>query len=119
MKHFTHFKDFSPTDIQALVDTGLAIKQGRLHPNLQNKVLGMLFFNPSLRTRVSFETAMGRFGGQAVSLAAGSEVWTLAYEEPAVMNGGAVEHVKDAAKVLSRLCDAIAIRSFAEMTSFE
>src|SRR5262249_61367844 len=95
MKHFTHFKDFSPAEINALIDAALAIKQHRLRPNLKERVLGMLFFNPSLRTRISFETAMQRFGGHAISLAAGSEEWTLEYEEHAVMNGNSVKHLKD------------------------
>lgn len=118
MQSFTHFTDFSPKEINALVDASLEIKKGR-HLDLQGKVLGMLFFNPSLRTRVSFETAMVRFGGHAVVLSGGHDVWTMAFQEGTRMDGNAVEHVKEAAKVLSRLCDAIAIRSFSSMVSFE
>lgn len=117
MKSFTHFQDFSPLEIQALVERALTIKQGKYRPNFQGKILGMLFLNPSLRTRVSFETAMWRFGGHAISLSGNSDVWALEFQAGAVMDGHSVEHVKDAAQVLGRLCDAIAIRSFAGMNS--
>lgn len=118
--HFTSFLDFTPEFIQNLVNDASEIKRGNRRPDFHDKTLAMLFFNPSLRTRVSFENAMQRFGGHTVVLAGnGAEVWALEYREGVMMNGHKVEHVKDAAKVLGRLCDAVAIRSFASMNSFQ
>jgi len=120
MKNFVSFLDHSPELIRQIVEDGLAIKQGGKVPkNLLGKTLGMLFFNPSLRTRVSFELAMRHFGGDAISLSAGGDVWSLEFGDGAVMNGTTVEHVKDAAKVLSRYVDCLAIRSFGELKSLE
>ena len=120
MKNFDSFFDHEPTAIRMIVEDALAIKQGRKTPkNIAGKTLGMLFFNPSLRTRVSFELAMQKFGGHAISLAAGGDTWTLEFGENALMNGTTVEHVKDAAKVLSRYVDALAIRSFGALKSLD
>lgn len=116
MKNFISFLDQNPEDIRQIVEAGLAIKQGAKIPhNISGKTLGMMFFNPSLRTRVSFELAMKRFGGNALSLSASGDVWNLEFGKGAVMDGTTVEHVKDAAKVLSRYVDGLAIRSFADL----
>ena len=116
MNSFVSFLDKSPDLIRQIVEDGLAIKSGSRHPeNLTGKTLGMLFFNPSLRTRVSFDQAMTRFGGQALTLSASGDVWNLEFADGAVMDGTTVEHVKDAAKVLSRYVDALAIRSFGDL----
>lgn len=120
MKSFVSFLDHSPELVRSIVEDGLAIKQGRMTPeHLAGKTLGMMFFNPSLRTRVSFELAMKRFGGNALSLSASGDVWNLEFGEGAVMNGTTVEHVKDAAQVLSRYVDGLAIRSFGDLKSLE
>jgi N-acetylornithine carbamoyltransferase len=114
MKNFISFLDHSPKNILTLVEEALAIKNGKLIPqNIKNKTLGMLFFNPSLRTRVSFEMAMHKFGGKALSLSAGSDLWSLEFQDNVVMDGNITEHVKEGARVLSRYLDALAIRSFA------
>ena len=120
MKNFVSFLDHDPLAVRMIVEDALAIKQGRKIPqNIKDKTLGMLFFNPSLRTRVSFELAMKRFGGNALSLSAGGDTWALEFGEGALMNGTTVEHVKDAAKVLSRYVDGLAIRSFGALRSLE
>ncbi len=120
LKNFVSFLDHDPVVVRMIVEDALAIKQGKKIPmNIKDKTLGMLFFNPSLRTRVSFELAMKRFGGNALSLSAGGDTWALEFGEGALMNGTTVEHVKDAAKVLSRYVDALAIRSFGALKSLE
>jgi N-acetylornithine carbamoyltransferase len=73
----------------------------------------MLFFNPSLRTRVSFETAMLRGGGSAVVLSAGGDTWKLEDRPGAVMDGDRPEHIRDAIPVLCTYIDALAVRCFA------
>lgn len=120
MKHFTSFLDLSVEDVQKLADLAAAIKLGNVSPkHIRGKSLAMMFFNPSLRTRLSFELAMTKFGGSAISFSASGDAWALEFEDGAVMNGTTVEHVKDAAKVLSRYVDAIAIRSFGKLQSLE
>lgn len=120
MKNFISFLDHSPELIRQIVEDGLAIKQGGKVPkNLLGKTLGMMFFNPSLRTRVSFELAMKQFGGDALSLSASGDVWNLEFGDGAVMDGNTVEHVKDASKVLSRYVDGLAIRSFGELKNLD
>lgn len=118
LNHLIYLKDCTPDDVKCLVAKARALKAGKTTLNFANKVLGMLFFNPSLRTRVSFETAMLRFGGHAVVLSPGQDMWALEYQTGTVMAQNRPEHVKDAARVLGRLCDALAIRSFASMQDF-
>ena len=82
---------------------------------LRNRILTMVFFNPSLRTRTSFESAMLRYGGHAICLSVGGDTWKLEYRDGAVMDGEAAEHIKEAAPVLSRYGDLLAVRTFAGM----
>lgn len=119
MKHFTTFLNQTPERIAALVQRGIELKSGKNAASIRGKNLGMVFFNPSLRTRVSFETAMFKYGGNAVSLSAGGDTWTLETKEGAIMDGTKVEHIKDAAPVLSRYCDAIGIRTFAGLKDID
>ena len=72
----------------------------------------MVFMDPSLRTRTSFETAMFLHGGHAVVLEPGKGSWSLETEPGAVMDGDTVEHIVDAARVLGRYADALGVRSF-------
>lgn len=110
-KHFINTADFDLDQIRALVDLALEIKRGSLVPRLPGKILATVFFNPSVRTRMSFAAGMLKLGGQAIELAPGSGAWTFEFGEGVVMDGATVEHVKEAAPVLSRYCDALAIRS--------
>jgi N-acetylornithine carbamoyltransferase len=120
MKSFISFLNHSPEIILNLVNRGISIKSGKVIPSsISGKTLGMLFFNQSLRTRVSFEMAMHRFGGKAISLAAGGDLWNLEFQEGSVMDGSTTEHVKEGARVLSRYVDAISIRSFGSLKSVE
>jgi N-acetylornithine carbamoyltransferase len=70
----------------------------------------MMFFQPSLRTRASFEVAMERLGGHTINLAS-HDLYELEPEEQAVMDGRAEEHVKDAARTLSRYVDVLGVRA--------
>ena len=79
----------------------------------KNKTLGMLFFNPSLRTRLSTQKAALNLGMNVMVMNFTNEGWTLEFEDGAVMNQGASEHIKEAAEVVSQYCDIIAVRAFA------
>lgn len=85
----------------------------------KNKSLGMLFFNPSLRTRLSTQKAALNLGMNVMVMNFTNEGWTLEFEDGAIMNQGASEHIKEAAEVVSQYCDVIAIRAFAELKDKE
>jgi N-acetylornithine carbamoyltransferase len=88
------------------------IKRGEITGGLERKVLAMVFLDPSLRTRSSMETAMFLHGGHALVLEPGKGSWALETEPGAVMDGNTVEHVTEAARVLARYADALAVRAF-------
>jgi ornithine carbamoyltransferase len=96
--------DLSPEEIRRVVDTALAMKNGRPSPLLDGQTLALLFEKPSLRTRVSFEVAMRQLGGHAL------------YLSPAEVGLGQREPVADVARVLSRYVDAVAARTFKHET---
>ncbi|GCE03994.1 N-acetylornithine carbamoyltransferase [Dictyobacter aurantiacus] len=107
--HFLNTADLPQEEIQALISLALDLKQGKVQKSLAGKTLATLFFNPSVRTRVSFATAMSRLGGQALEIS-GNNVWSFEYADDVVMDGSTIEHVKEVAPVLSRYCDGLAIR---------
>jgi N-succinyl-L-ornithine transcarbamylase len=112
MKQFIQVGDVS--DIQALINKGLEYKQ---HPFMDkmlgaSKRVGLLFLNPSLRTRLSTQVAAQNLGMDAVVFNVDKEGWALEFAEGAIMNGTSVEHVKDAAPVLGQYFDILCIRTF-------
>jgi len=112
MKQFIQVGDVS--DIQALINKGLEYKQ---HPFMDKmlgagKRVGLLFLNPSLRTRLSTQVAAQNLGMDAVVFNVDKEGWALEFAEGAIMNGTTVEHVKDAAPVLGQYFDVLCIRTF-------
>lgn len=120
-RHFLGTLDWSSEELGDLVRMALRFKgegAGRLReaPDLAGQVLGLLFFNPSVRTRVSCEAAMAKLGGSATALAAGTDTWKFEEREGVVMDGDTQEHVRELAPVLSGLCDGVGIRK-AEMMS--
>ncbi|MTI22507.1 N-acetylornithine carbamoyltransferase [Fulvivirga sp. RKSG066] len=81
----------------------------------QNKTLGLLFFNPSLRTRLSTQKAANNLGMDVIVMNVGQDGWQLEMDEGVVMNGSKQEHIKDAVAVLSQYCDIIGVRTFASL----
>ncbi|MBS1561586.1 MAG: N-acetylornithine carbamoyltransferase [Bacteroidetes bacterium] len=77
------------------------------------KTLGLLFMNPSLRTRMSTQKAAALLGMDVMVLNAGSDSWTLETRDGVVMDGGATEHIKEAAAVMGQYCDILGVRTFA------
>ena len=118
MEHFITVSDYSYNEIDRLLDIAEKLKKKEIKDSLHGKNLILLFFNPSLRTRTSFEIAMMELGGNVVTLNAGEDTWKIEIEEGAIMDGTAAEHIKDAAKVLGRYADAIGIRAFAKGKSW-
>jgi N-acetylornithine carbamoyltransferase len=121
IRHFTHLKDFSPKEIDALVDSAIALKKSApMSASLAGKSLAFCFMNPSLRTQVSFSVATHQLGGHPVTLSLGSGgTWGMESVEGVVMDGSAAEHLKEAVPVLGRFCAALGLRSFPAGLSWE
>lgn len=113
--------DLSAHEISSLIETALAQKHGRLPYGkpMNNKTAALLFFDPSLRTRLSMATAVQRLGGSPLVVDAQQGLWRLETDDGVVMDQDKVEHVRDAAPVLSHYADLIAIRSFPRFRSLE
>jgi N-acetylornithine carbamoyltransferase len=111
-RDFLAMEDWTPDALEDLLALAARIKRGDVSGGLDRKVLAMVFMDPSLRTRTSFETAMFLHGGHAVVLEPGKGSWSLETEPGAVMDGDNVEHIIEAARVLGRYADALAVRAF-------
>lgn len=119
MKYFTSVHDVAhPEQLQ---EEALALKKDPYaHASLgKNKILGLVFFNTSLRTRLSTQKAAMNLGMNVMVMNIGTEGWALEYGSGVVMNGDKVEHVKDAAAVMGLYCDIIALRCFPELKNRE
>ena len=112
MKNFISVHDVS--NIDALVQRALDYKASPFKDKTlgANKRIGCLFLNPSMRTRLSTQVAAQNLGMEAIVFNVGSEGWALEFEEEAIMSGNTVEHVKDAAPVMGKYFDILAIRTF-------
>lgn len=112
MKNFTSVHDIK--NLKGMLSKALAIKQDPFSNKSlgQNKTLGLVFLNPSLRTRLSSQQAGWNLGMHVQVLNAGQDAWSWEFSEGTVMDGSTTEHVKEAARVLSRYCDVIGIRAF-------
>lgn len=106
-------------DVPALVREGLEIKRTPFAWNTlgQNRTLGLIFMNPSLRTRLSTQKAAMNLGMNVMVMNMMQDGWNLELQDGTVMNGDAQEHVKEAARVVSQYCDIIGLRSFASLVS--
>jgi len=114
MKRFIDLADFCREEILELLELARRLQT---HPEpraLAGKILGLVFFNPSLRTLASFQSAMARLGGNSFVISPGQGSWQLETRLGAVMNGAAAEHVREGIPVLASYCDALGIRAFAD-----
>ena len=117
MKYFTSVNDVS--NVTDLIKTALTIKINPFENSElgKNKTIGLIFFNSSLRTRLSTQKAAMNLGMRVIVMNVGSEGLALEYEEGAIMNGNSVEHIKDAAAVMGLYCDVIGIRCFPNLVN--
>jgi N-acetylornithine carbamoyltransferase len=115
-RDFLNTADFTLQELTSLIDLAATIKAGdyRERP-LQGKSVALVFFNPSLRTRASMEIAVYELGGNPVTLDVGKGTWSLEHRKGIVMDSDKTEHIKEAARVLSRYVTAIGVRAFPEM----
>lgn len=112
MRHFLTTQGLTQERFEALLSRGEEFRVGASSQALAGRHVGLVFFNPSLRTRVSMEIAVSKLGGVPVTLSVGGEAWAMEYEDGVVMDGGAAEHVREGSGVLGRYCDILGVRSF-------
>ena len=119
MKHFISPDDIS--DVQELIREGLAQKENPFKDQQlgHQKTIGLLFFNSSLRTRLSTQKAASNLGMNVMVMNVGSDSWQLEMEDGVIMDAGKAEHIKEAAAVIGQYCDIIGVRAFAELKDRE
>ncbi len=119
MKNYLSLKDID--DLPSWVAAAQKLKQNpTAHNNLgTGKTLCLLFFNNSLRTRLSTQKAALNLGMEVMVMNFGNEGWSLEYGDGTVMDQGTSEHIKEAAQVVSQYCDIVAIRAFAGLKDKE
>jgi N-acetylornithine carbamoyltransferase len=118
LQHLVSLQDLAPAELAEVIELSMRFKRDGAPPALAGKTAGMLFFRGSLRTRTSFEVAVEQLGGHSINLNAASDFWELEARPGIVMDGRAPEHIKDAAAVLSRYLDLLAIRPSLEGQSW-
>src|SRR5574337_1526527 len=111
-RHFITTQDWSRAEIDALLEQAAAFKRSPAGTLLAGKSIALLFFNPSMRTRTSFELGAFQRGGHAIVLQPGKDAWPIEFDVGTVMDGEAEEPVVEVARVLSRYVDLIGVRAF-------
>ncbi len=119
MQHYLSINDID--SLSDLVTEARALKNDPLQSKSlgKDKTIGLLFFNNSLRTRLSTQKAAINLGMEVIVMNFGNEGWALEYGDGTIMDQGTSEHIKEAAKVVSQYCDVIGIRAFASLTDKE
>lgn len=118
MKNFTSIKDVE--NPKNLVQQVLKIKKNSGRSTLgQNKTLALIFFNPSLRTRLSTQKAATNLGMNVIVMNINEDAWNIEFEDGSVMDGTNQEHIRDAVKVISGYCDIMGVRTFANLQNKE
>ena len=119
MKQFISVNDVRKIDTMIL--SALAYKSNPFSDRSlgTHKRIGCLFLNPSMRTRLSTQIAAQNLGMECIVFNVGQEGWALEFEEEAIMSGNTVEHVRDAAPVLGKYFDILAIRTFPSLKNRE
>ncbi|HVJ88359.1 MAG TPA: N-acetylornithine carbamoyltransferase [Labilithrix sp.] len=122
-RHFLSTLDWSRSELDEILADAARLKARRQTSRIGNELAGksvaLVFFNPSLRTRSSFEIGVFEMGGHAVVLEPGKGAWPIEYRDGVVMDSDAEEHVEEVARVLSRYCDLICVRAFPKFQRWE
>jgi N-acetylornithine carbamoyltransferase len=119
MRRFLDLDDFSRDEILDLLALAQSLQDKPEPRALANKVLGLVFFNPSLRTLASFQAGMTRLGGGSFVINPGIGSWQLETRLNAIMKGPAAEHIREGIPVLASYCDALGVRAFADGKNLE
>lgn len=118
LRHFTAPNSISVAEMNELLALAQELKRTPIRTDMAGRSVGMVFFNPSLRTRSSMDIGAWQLGGHALALDVGVGTWKLEHRTGIVMDGEAAEHIKEAVKVLSRYVDLLGVRSFPERLSW-
>ncbi len=121
MKNFVTINDLNNVNlaIKETLDLKNDYLKNKKSYKKSNKTIGMIFFNPSLRTRLSTQKAAQNIGVKTMIMNFSNEAWALEFENGTKMSGLRSEHIKEAAAVISEYCDIIAIRAFASLNNKE
>jgi N-acetylornithine carbamoyltransferase len=109
-RHFLSTIEWELGELAELDARARSVKRGQRRPDFRGKAMALLFFNASMRTRVSFEAGLARYGGHAIHVQPGKDSYVFEHRDGVVMDGATQEHVKEVAPVLSRYVHAIGIR---------
>lgn len=109
-RHFLSTREVDVEWLDQLSDRSRRIKRGAERPDFHARTMALLFFNASVRTRVSFEAGLAKFGGHGIHLQPGKDTWVFEHRDGICMDGATQEHVREVAPVLSRFVDAVGIR---------
>ena len=93
MKNFISTQDWSKKELQDILDYAKDLKTNKFQDTLKNKSVALLFFNPSMRTRTSFELGIQELGGYAVVLHPGKDAWPIEFKPNSVMDDDSEEHI--------------------------
>jgi N-succinyl-L-ornithine transcarbamylase len=117
MKNFISVDDVA--DIDTLVEKAFAYKASPFKDRAlgADKRIGLLFLNPSMRTRLSTQVAASNLGMDAIVFNIDKEGWKLEFEDGAIMSGNTVEHIKDAAPIMGSYFDILCIRTFPSLVN--
>ncbi len=115
MNHFFDVDDIGSLELALARAQSIKAHPRKGYKDGIGKSIGLLFFNPSLRTRLSSQRAAQNLGMDAVVLDVGSESWKLEFSDGTIMNGASAEHIKEAAAVMGAYFDFLAIRAFATL----
>jgi N-succinyl-L-ornithine transcarbamylase len=119
MNNFISLADLPDFDEALALAKSLKKDPFAFEQHAKRKTLGLLFFNPSLRTRLSTQKAAQNLGFNTMIMNFSNEAWALEFEDGTEMRGIRSEHVREAAAVVSQYCDMVAIRAFASLTDKE
>lgn len=119
MKHFLNTQDWSRAELDALLTQAALFKRNPIGSELKGKSIALVFFNPSMRTRTSFELGAFQLGGHAVVLQPGKDAWPIEFDLGTVMDGDTEEHIAEVARVLGRYVDLIGVRAFPKFVDWE
>lgn len=119
MKQYLDLEDIK--DLDSLIKNGITLKNNPFnHQELgRNKTIGLLFFNSSLRTRLSTQKAAQNLGMNVMTLDLNTDSWKLEFENGSIMHSTKAEHIKEAAAVISQYVDIIGLRAFPTLTDKE
>ncbi|MGH2563294.1 MAG: acetylornithine carbamoyltransferase, partial [Ginsengibacter sp.] len=119
MRNFLSVAD--AVNIDTLIKSAIDFRENPLKQQSlgKGKRIGLIFLNPSLRTRISTQIAAQNLGMETIVFNASQDGWSLEFEEGAIMNGTSVEHVKDAAPILGRYFDILGVRTFPSLKNKE